>query len=58
MPISLAAIGRDQRIFFLSDGVFDSLRYAQVWFNPELGTQIGLDKYYNDKSSFLFQIPK
>ena len=31
--------------FFLTDGVFNSLRYAQVWFDPEMGTQIGLGKY-------------
>ena len=44
--------------FSLSDGFFDSLRYAYAWLGPELGSQIGLDKYYNDFIFFklLFKI--
>ena len=38
-------------IFFFSLDAFDSLRYAHAWFDPELGTQISLDKYYNDNSN-------
>ena len=61
MPVSMAAIRRDQRIFsfFPSDGsdwffaIFlnDSLRYAQIRFDPQLGTQIDLDKYNVDSST-------
>ena len=28
----------------------DSLQNAQVWYDPELGSQIGLDKYINNDS--------
>ena len=41
-------LGAISAFFFLSDDIFDSLRYAQIWFDAELGTQIGLDKYNID----------
>ena len=47
MTVSLAVIGRNQCNFFLSDVFFDFLRCAQVWYDPESESQIGLDKYVN-----------
>ena len=45
-------------IIIILHDVFDSLRYAHAWVGPELGSQIGLDKYYNDFIFFklLFKI--
>ena len=58
--VSLAAIECDQCIFFFSFwwclwffAMFlnDSLRNAQVWYDLELGSQIGLGKYINNYTS-------
>ena len=51
----LGAISVFLFFIFLSHDVFDSLRYAHAWFSPELGSEIGLDKYNNNVYSELIK---